>query len=64
MKFIKKYQMFTEEVVIDTPTTPVKPISTEGDILEASEVDVIDRFARLYKDLPKEEKQQINNYFK
>lgn len=64
MKFIKKYQMFTEEVVIDTPTAPVKPISTEGDILEASEVDVIDRFARLYKDLPKEEKQQINNYFK
>jgi hypothetical protein len=64
MKFIKKYQMFTEEVVIDTPTAPVKPISTEEDILEASEVDVIDRFARLYKDLPKEEKQQINNYFK
>jgi hypothetical protein len=65
MKFIKKYQMFTEEVTIDTPTTPVKTVSTEKeDILEASEVDVIDRFARLYNDLPKEEKQQINNYFK
>ena len=65
MKFIKKYQMFTEEVTIDTPTTTVKTVSTEKeDILEASEVDVIDRFARLYNDLPKEEKQQINNYFK
>jgi hypothetical protein len=66
MKFIKKYQMFTEEVVIDTPTEPVKTISTteEEDILEATSTDVINRFARLYKDLPKEEKQQINNYFK
>lgn len=65
MKFIKKYQMFTEEVTIDTPTTPVKKVSIEKeDILEASDVDVIDRFARLYKDLPKDEKQQINNYFK
>jgi hypothetical protein len=64
MKFIKKYQMFTEEVVIDTPTTPVKSISTEEDILEASSTDVINRFARLYKDLPKEKKKEINNYFK
>jgi len=63
MGFIKKYKMFTEELTV-TPTAPTKPISTEEDILEASEVDVIDRFARLYKDLPKDEKQQINNYFK
>jgi hypothetical protein len=62
MGFIKKYKMFTEELTVST--TPVKPDSTEEDILEASEVDVIDRFARLYKDLPKDEKQQINNYFK
>jgi hypothetical protein len=62
MEFIKKYKMFTEDLTA-APITPVKPISTE-DILEASEVDVIDRFARLYKDLPKDEKQQINNYFK
>ena len=62
MGFIKKYKMFTEELTA-TPIAPAKPISEE-DILEASEVDVIDRFARLYKDLPKDEKQQINNYFK
>jgi hypothetical protein len=62
MGFIKKYKMFTEELTA-APIAPVKPISTE-DILETSEVDVIDRFARLYKDLPKDEKQQINNYFK
>lgn len=62
MGFIKKYKMFTEELTA-TPIAPVKSISEE-DILEASEVDVIDRFARLYKDLPKDEKQQINNYFK
>jgi len=63
MGFIKKYKMFTEELTV-IPTAPVKQISTEEDILEATAEDVVDRFARLYKDLPKEKKQEINNYFK
>jgi hypothetical protein len=63
MKFIKKYQMFTEEVTIDTPTAPVKTVSTEKeDILEASEVDVIDRFAARNKGVvPAEKMKHINN---
>ena len=65
MKFIKKYEMFSEEVVTKIPTEPVETISKlKEDILEASSTDVINRFARLYKDLPKEKKQEINNYFK
>ncbi len=62
MGFIKKYKMFTEEVTMDPPTKVTKPV-VEDDILEATASDVIDRFARLYKDLPKEKKQEINNYF-
>ena len=63
MGFIKKYKMFTEEVTMEPPTKVVKPV-VEKDILETTAVDVVDRFARLYKDLPKEKKQEINNYFK
>jgi len=63
MGFIKKYKMFTEEVTMEPPTKVVNPV-VEEDILEATAEDVIDRFARLYKDLPGEKKQEINNYFK
>ena len=63
MGFIKKYKMFTEEVTMEPPTKVVKPVVKE-DVLEATATDVVDRFARLYKDLPKEKKQEINNYFK
>jgi hypothetical protein len=63
MGFIKKYKMFTEEVTMEPPTKVAKPV-VEEDILEATAEDVVDRFARLYKDLPKEKKQEINNYFK
>jgi hypothetical protein len=63
MGFIKKYKMFTEEVTMAPPTKVVKPV-VEEDVLEATAADVVDRFARLYKDLPKEKKQEINNYFK
>jgi hypothetical protein len=55
--------MFTEEVTMEPPTKVVKPV-VEEDILEATAEDVVDRFARLYKDLSKEKKQEINNYFK
>ena len=63
MGFIKKYKMFTEEVTMEPPTKVAKPVAKE-DVLEATAADVVDRFARLYKDLPKEKKQEINNYFK
>jgi hypothetical protein len=63
MGFIKKYKMFTEEVTMEPPTKVEKPV-VEEDILEETAEDVVDRFARLYKDLPKEKKQEINNYFK
>jgi hypothetical protein len=63
MGFIKKYKMFTEEVTMEPPIKVEKPVVVE-DILEATAEDVVDRFARLYKDLPKEKKQEINNYFK
>jgi hypothetical protein len=62
MGFIKKYKMFTEEVTMEAPTKVVKPVVSEN-ILQATAADVVDRFARLYKDLPKEKKQQINKYF-
>ena len=55
--------MFTEEVTMEPPTKVVKPVVKE-DVLEATATDVVDRFSRLYKDLPKEKKQEINNYFK
>jgi hypothetical protein len=63
MEFIKKYKMFTEEVTMEPPTKVEKSV-VEEDILEATAEDVVDRFARLYKDLSKEKKQEINNYFK
>ena len=50
MGFIKKYKMFTEEVTMEPPTKVAKPV-VKDDILEATVEDVIDRFARLYKDL-------------
>jgi hypothetical protein len=62
MEFIKKYKMFTEEATMEAPTKVVKPVVSEN-ILQATAADVVDRFARLYKDLPKEKKQQINKYF-
>jgi hypothetical protein len=63
MEFIKKYKMFTEEVTMEPPTKVAKSV-VEEDILETTAEDVVDRFARLYKDLSKEKKQEINNYFK
>jgi hypothetical protein len=65
MEFIKKYKMFTEEATMEAPVTKVKtkePVVSEN-ILQATADDVINRFARLYVDLPKEKKQQINKYF-
>lgn len=62
MGFIKKYKMFTEELIMSPP----KKIETapKKDILVSSVNDVVDRFARLYKDLSKQKKQEINDYFK
>lgn len=44
------------------PAKVVEPV-VEEKILEATAADVVDRFSRLYKDLPKEKKQEINKYF-
>lgn len=65
MGFIKKYKMFTEEATMEAPVAKTKtkePVVSEN-ILQATSGDVIDRLARLYTDLPKEKKQEINKYF-
>ena len=55
--FIKKYKLFTEEVTAEAP------VLQDNEVL-STDLDVINRFSNLYKDLSVKEKEKINNYFK
>ena len=64
MKYINKYiKFFENETLVDT-TPQTKTIEKTNKVKEvASEVDVVNRFEKIYKDLSIEEKTEINQYF-
>ena len=64
MKYINKYiKFFENETLVDT-TPQTKTIEKTNKVKEvASEVDVVNRFEKIYKDLSIEEKTEINHYF-
>ena len=64
MKYINKYiKFFENETLVDT-TPQTKTIEKTNKVKEvASEVDVFNRFEKIYKDLSIEEKTEINQYF-
>jgi hypothetical protein len=64
MKYINKYiKFFENETLVDTKPQS-KTIEKTDKVKElASEVDVVNRFERIYKDLSIEEKIEINQYF-
>ena len=64
MKYINKYiKFFENETLVDT-TPQTKTIEKTDKVKEvASEVDVVNRFEKIYKDLSIEEKTEINQYF-
>ena len=59
MKYINKYIKFFENETLVEPKVVTKTKSKEL----ATEVDVVNRFERIYKDLSVEEKKEINSYF-
>jgi hypothetical protein len=65
MKYINKYiKFFENETLVDT--TPQTKTIEKTDKVEnktASELDVLSRFEKIYSDLSKEEKTEINQYF-
>ena len=65
MGLIKKFDSFvSEKLVAEAPI--VKPTSQPVDTLTSNEEvanKVIDRFSRIYRELPSEEKKKIDKYF-
>jgi hypothetical protein len=61
MKYINKYiKFFENETLVEPEVLTKNPVDTKE---VASEVDVVNRFERIYKDLSVEEKKEINSYF-
>jgi hypothetical protein len=61
MKYINKYIKFFENETLVEPEVVTKNAVDTKEV--ASEVDVVNRFERIYKDLSVEEKKEINSYF-
>lgn len=59
MKYINKYIKFFENETLVEPKVVTKTKSKEL----ATEVDVVNRFERIYKELSVEEQKEINSYF-
>jgi hypothetical protein len=59
MKYINKYIKFFENETLVEPKVATKTNSKEL----ATEVDVVNRFERIYKELSVEEQKEINSYF-
>lgn len=59
MKYINKYIKFFENETLVEPKVVTKTNSKEL----ATEVDVVNRFERIYKELSVEEQKEINSYF-
>lgn len=59
MKYINKYIKFFENETLVEPKVITKSKSKEL----ATEVDVVNRFERIYKELSVEEQKEINSYF-
>jgi hypothetical protein len=59
MKYINKYIKFFENETLVEPKVTTKTNSKEL----ATEVDVVNRFERIYKELSVEEQKEINSYF-
>ncbi len=68
MKYIKKYIKFFETTMV-APEVAKKTLLSDNLTLkhkgeESTESEVVERFSRIYKGLPAEEKSKINSYFK
>ena len=61
MKYINKYIKFFENETLVEPEVVTKNAVDTKEV--ASEIDVVNRFERIYKDLSVEEKKEINSYF-
>jgi hypothetical protein len=59
MKYINKYIKFFENETLVEPKVVTKTKSKEL----ATEVDVVNRFEKIYKELSVEEQKEINSYF-
>ena len=59
MKYINKYIKFFENETLVEPKVITKSKSKEL----ATEVDVVNRFEKIYKELSVEEQKEINSYF-
>lgn len=59
MKYINKYIKFFENETLVEPKVLTKKDSKEL----ATEVDVVNRFEKIYKELSVEEQKEINSYF-
>jgi len=59
MKYIKNFKKFFEY----NSVAPEKVVNVK-ELPLGSEVDVLNRFEKIYKDLPNNEKKEIDSYFK
>lgn len=68
MKYIKKYIKFFETTMI-APEVTKKTLLSDNLTLkhkgeESTESEVVERFSKIYNGLSKEEKSEIDSYFK
>jgi hypothetical protein len=68
MKYIKKYIKFFENTMV-SPEITKKTLLSDNLTLkhkgeEGTEVQVVDRFSRIYNGLSNDEKSEIDSYFK
>ena len=68
MKYIKKYIKFFETTMVE-PEVAKKTLLSDNLTLkhegeESTELEVVERFSRIYKGLSEDEKSEINSYFK
>jgi hypothetical protein len=68
MKYIKKYIKFFETTMV-SPEVAKKTLLSDNLTLkhegeESTELEVVERFSRIYKGLSEDEKSEINSYFK
>ena len=67
MKYIKKYIKFFETVAVAPETKKVLQsdnLSLKHKGIEATDLEVVERFSKLFIDLSNDEKSEINSYFK
>ena len=61
MKYVKKYERFLEALLAAEPKAKSGELKHKG--AEMSEVDVVSRFSRLYKNLGSAEKTEFDSFF-